>query len=392
MMRLYALIFVLVVVFRATFLGSEYPQLYYGTLLVYFVVETIRLLSHRSVRINIGGVLFMLIGLLSLCLNHVSPVFRSEMRLTGFLFLMGVVGPLNDSQSSLRFKHLVFDYLRYALWLVTLASFALFFTRVPFAFEHGFNGVMSHSMTLSPVAALGVIYCIDSLSTSRNRAVRVLIVVIMTICAVTMLWSASRGAVGACVVAAYGFIICKYWHQWRRIVKVTLLLTVLIGVVVVWNPFSVLNNIQDKNVNRIEMEDYTAGRVEMWKDRMADFRYSPIYGVGFAAMRSTANSRIDYAEGVVEPGSGWLSILGSMGLLGLVVFACLLFRPLFGITARMPQYAVSAAMLLFFGVHILIEGYSIAFGNPLCVMMWLSIGMGNALMKKRKMLIQNGIR
>jgi O-antigen ligase len=128
----------------------------------------------------------------------------------------------------------------------------------------------------------------------------------------------------------------------------------------------------EKKIERRE-DSMTSGREMMWMDRIADFEDSPFIGVGFSSMKEINNSKIDVDSGTVEPGSGWLMVLSSMGLLGFITYLVLIINPIIRIWKNHANCFLPVAIAFFFIIHTLVEGYITSFGSALCAIMWLNI-------------------
>ena len=116
-----------------------------------------------------------------------------------------------------------------------------------------------------------------------------------------------------------------------------------------------------------------SGKIE---NRIDEFLQSPIYGIGF----SSTKYNIDIHEnGNIEPGSSWLYILSTTGIIGFVLI-CRLFR-LYSFRSKKGHRSfcefnneLEIGLFAFFGIHMLFEGYVFAAGNLTCILLWLIIG------------------
>lgn len=95
-------------------------------------------------------------------------------------------------------------------------------------------------------------------------------------------------------------------------------------------------------------------------------------------MKNDYNSKI-HIDGIFEPGSGWLLILSSLGILGFITFVILIIKPIIIMSLKMKvPFAYSnliVCILVFFIFHLLIEGYVLSTGGFLSFYIWLSIAM-----------------
>ena len=144
----------------------------------------------------------------------------------------------------------------------------------------------------------------------------------------------------------------------------------LIILIVEVNPKGILNNLYDKIEKREAIDNITSGRDLMWEDRIKDFKLSPIIGVGFANYVNITYSKVDMFTGEDEPGSGWLYLLSSLGLIGFVFYIIPIVRIFSKINRESP---ISYYFLIFFCIHSIVEGYLLSTGSLLGILMWMSI-------------------
>ena len=124
-----------------------------------------------------------------------------------------------------------------------------------------------------------------------------------------------------------------------------------------------------------EYQEQTGGtsRDGLWSDRMAEFKSSPLIGVGFGAHGVGEDKEVS----TVETGGGWISILAQTGILGLVLaisIICKAFTPIRKIRQDNSMMVIYAAYF-FFIVHSIVEGYMFQGGWYLCLIFWMVIGL-----------------
>ena len=117
-------------------------------------------------------------------------------------------------------------------------------------------------------------------------------------------------------------------------------------------------------------------RGELWEYRIAEFRSSPVLGIGFQQQRLY---REDSNGEFIEPGSGYLAIVAMTGTVGAIGFIGLLLRISLSLYTRNSSIPDRYKDLLrgwtaFFAFHLVIEGYIFACGSLLCFLFWLTIG------------------
>ena len=125
-------------------------------------------------------------------------------------------------------------------------------------------------------------------------------------------------------------------------------------------------------------------REKLWNARLDEFRDSPVYGVGFSAQR-IITSEATLLTGKVEPGTSYGAVFAMTGVLGGSIFLYILLQAIFN--KRKTSLSLPQAYLVFFAIHMFVEGYVFAGGSPLCFIFWLCIGAACAM--KRSPQLQN---
>lgn len=120
-------------------------------------------------------------------------------------------------------------------------------------------------------------------------------------------------------------------------------------------------------------ETGNTSRDAVWADRMAEFKSSPLIGVGFGAHGVGNEKEVSR----VETGGGWISILSQTGIIGLLLALSIIFKaftPIRKIRQDRSMICIYAAYF-FFIVHSIVEGYMFQGGWYLCLIFWMVIGL-----------------
>lgn len=134
----------------------------------------------------------------------------------------------------------------------------------------------------------------------------------------------------------------------------------------------------------IEAGGLASSREIHWQTRIEEFKTSPFMGIGFASVSTTMEgSTFDITSGQVETGSSWLSVLSMMGIFGFVVFIVLFIKTL-RVLYRLAEVdiryiAYLTALLVFWMIHMMAEGYILGAGGFLFFNVWLLLGYIHAL-------------
>ena len=115
-------------------------------------------------------------------------------------------------------------------------------------------------------------------------------------------------------------------------------------------------------------------RQSMWEMRLDEFKSSPMCGIGFA----TISNPTEFARerGVIEAGSGWLSVLSQTGILGGV---CMLFMLIPNILFLFRNKNTSYSFIWLVGLCVIFlispisEAYITTVGAVLCCLFWLTL-------------------
>ena len=129
----------------------------------------------------------------------------------------------------------------------------------------------------------------------------------------------------------------------------------------------------------------TLTRNGLWQDRIREFKAFPVFGVGFSTVNMEyvrAEDKVNQKSGMVEPGSGWLFLLSSMGLVGFLSFFIPFTYSMYSLFRResvgLNGYFLGSLLFLFF-FHLFFEGYLMASGAYLCFFLWLLLSECNKL-------------
>ena len=242
----------------------------------------------------------------------------------------------------------------------------------------GYSGLTAHSMVISPLAGICLLYSFYRLYLSETRLEHYREAAYICTCFLVLLLSGSRGALGATVVGVAVFYIRLYRHQMGKLLQIGLFsLLLIIATSAIWWPYT--ERLRDKVVSSSENGGQMATRERIWQDRLDEFTAYPIFGVGFASYNLDyiqSEHTIDRRTGIIEPGTSWLFLLSSLGLYGflsfLIPFAYIVYKLFTDMDTGLNGGLLCSIMILF-SVHMLTEGYVIASGVYLCFLLWLCL-------------------
>lgn len=236
-----------------------------------------------------------------------------------------------------------------------------------------FSGYCDQPMWLAAAAAVSTIFCAYLVfEQKKKKRMQQYFYIVLLLCSiyVTMISgsrSAFLAAMGAMCIVLYLLVKNKV-----RLIKYVISTAV---VVLVLSPILFNRKTSGAMMAKQESQEETGNtsRDGLWSDRMAEFKSSPLIGVGFGAHGVGDEKEV----GTVETGGGWISILSQTGILGLVLAISIIFKaftPIRKIRQDNSMMVIYAAYF-FFIVHSIVEGYMFQGGWYLCLIFWMVIGL-----------------
>lgn len=236
-----------------------------------------------------------------------------------------------------------------------------------------FSGFCDQPMWLAAAAAVSTIFCAYLVFMQKKKhLMQQYFYVILLLCSiyVTMISgsrSAFLAAMGAMSVVLYLLVKNK-----ARLIKYVISAA---AVALALSPIFLSRKTFGAMLVKQEYQEAVGGtsRDELWSDRMAEFKSSPLIGVGFGAHGVGDNKEV----GRVETGGGWISILAQTGIIGLILAMSIIFKaftPIRKIRQDNSMMVIYAAYF-FFIVHSIVEGYMFQGGWYLCLIFWMVIGL-----------------
>ena len=236
-----------------------------------------------------------------------------------------------------------------------------------------FSGYCDQPMWLAAAAAVSTIFCAYLVFVQeKKKRLQQYFYIILLLCSVyvTMI-SGSRSAFLA-AMGATGVVLYLLVKNKGRLIKYVVSAT---AVILVLSPIFLDRRTFGAMMAKQEYQEQTGGtsRDGVWSDRMAEFKSSPLIGVGFGAHGVGEDKEVS----TVETGGGWISILAQTGILGLVLAISIIFKaftPIRKIRQDNSMMCIYAAYF-FFIVHSIVEGYMFQGGWYLCLIFWMVIGL-----------------
>lgn len=358
--------------------------------LYYCIIILIAMLSIiRGKRINVILLLFPLCLLIGLIINLPPSYFRSWERFGAFMMLYIATMPVFSSKALNKMHLQLFRTLLIISVIIGVGSFLAYFLGINLMRRGGeadfgvdevgkFGGLACHSMILGPLAAITTSVLTHKSMISVNRKKKIVYCILAIISACSMFLSASRGSVLSCLVSLLVLVIVNCYGKTSKLIKTIIIsITIIVASFPVYAPILVAVIAKQEFNNRAG--GATSSRAQRWEHRLIEFSDNPIFGIGFSSMDPQYSKEFDKVTGVMEPGSSWLVILSQTGLVcAIIIFGVVIkvFRSLYKLATKQKQAysALLLAILSFFTVHFIAEGYIYAAGSFLCLMFWTTLG------------------
>lgn len=336
--------------------------------------------NRKKTLINPYIITLILYLALNIIVCNPHQIFMSWQRLFLFIIVLTIASPLFINRVAYLFRRYCIIWGQLLCIIISAVSFVCYFIDINLMTYEGkyledyeyigghFSGITNQSMMLGPIAGISVLSLLcDFFSFKKTKKWSLLI-----ICTGTLLFSASRAAIVATLIGVICALLIQRRNKKHFMRKTIVPLVVLLMLFPLWD--SALNGIRQKNASRADSGRFES-RTDKFEGRLHEFASSPIFGIGYGVIRL---SRLHTLSNVsIEPGSSWLGILSMTGIIGFVIFFLFYFK-CWTIVRRneldIQQKAFLMALLSFFAVNMIFEGYIYAGGSPLCLLVWLVLG------------------
>ena len=320
--------------------------------------------------------IFFIYLVLNVYITDPPVYFFSKLRLGLFIILLLGVSPIIENHIIRYFRFNLYQIFFYFCIPVSVISFFCYFLGINFvhtAYEFNdllngkFGGLFKHSMILGPLSACSTIILVW-MALNKNKSAWIL--AFLTFGAV--LFSASRAALISVIGALISFGLTTSNKIFGSIKTIFIISLLTFASYPLWE--TILEPIQSKSER-----DYNGATFDSRQDkveaRVQEIKEEPILGQGFSAIDPTLDNFGDFENGRVEPGSSWLAVFSMTGIIGLLFFVLICIKAIKDILrARSVYKSLFIALLVFFLIHLIVEGYVYAAGSPLCFLFWLTIG------------------
>lgn len=318
------------------------------------------------------------IGLSLLILNP-PAVFSPWSRYALFVAVMSIASPVFQSPNLRRFRRVCLKSILTMCVVISIISFVFYFLGINFMkytadlefSERGglFGGLTNHSIVLGIISGIGTCLLVYKGLTHNWKWLFLAVP-----CFGSLLFSASRGALGATIIGALSITIMTNRLRMFKTKLWAILPVVILGMWYVATHTGVLSGLESKMSDR-GTSTLLSSREEKINYRLEEFKSSPLIGIGFSTISLDGGDAVNLSTGTIEPGSSWFSLLSMTGIIGAIFFITILIK---GYKVQMKQKSQQSILLIgllsFFSISLFSEGYIFAAGSPLCYFLWLLLG------------------
>ncbi|MDE6150608.1 MAG: O-antigen ligase family protein [Prevotella sp.] len=236
-----------------------------------------------------------------------------------------------------------------------------------------FSGFCDQPMWLAAASAVSTVYCAYLVFSQTRKTKKQLfsyILLLLSSIYITMV-SGSRSA----FVAAMGAVCVVLYLLVKNKIRLIKYIASAVVVGLLLSPIFLSRETMGAMLAKQEYQEVVGrtSRDYVWQDRMAEFKSSPLIGVGFGAHGVGDDKEV----GRVETGGGWISILSQTGIIGLILALSIILKAFTPIRKIRQDISMTCiyAIYFFFCVHSIVEGYMFQGGWYLCLIFWMVIGL-----------------
>lgn len=254
-----------------------------------------------------------------------------------------------------------------------------------------FSGFANYAMWTSCAAAMSTLFFVSMAfrNSLQNKILKYFCYLMILVSLYITLIAASRSAFFLSLFCSLVIIALQSQRSLNFIRNM-----IIIGITTFFfAPFLMENSgamMHKKNGLEITVEN--TSRDALWSQRIAEFKSSPILGIGFAAHGIGKNKQV----GRNESGGSFISVLAQTGIVGFILILFIWFSAIM-LPSRVgnnPNMILLYSSFIFMSIHSIIEGYMFQAGWYMCLIIWLVVGVmieHKTLSKKYPQLMKENI-
>ena len=357
-------------------IGNVGYVLYYP---VMFVVAAYCLFNAE--RISYISVSYIVVCFLSIILNEIPSFYSIEFRFIGFVILLIAFSPLVNSRNIALLRLRLLYFVTIFCVILVVLNFILFQAGGLSEMQmkvYSRTGVYFGTTANNEFATLGAIsimYIITFLVSffKRVRIIEFIVWLSLLFCCISMMLIASSRTAFIGTIISIVFIAVYANRDNLKRLPITIIILLAFFVLAFFlfsdNMRGIIEYKQSGDMSSVNIDS----RESMWGARFEEFKSSPIFGIGFATISNP--TKFAQNSGIIEAGSGWLSIISQTGILGAVcILSMLVPNILFLLRNRDKSYCFLwlVGLNTIFLVSPISEAYITTVGAVLCCLFWLN--------------------
>lgn len=249
-----------------------------------------------------------------------------------------------------------------------------------------FLGFCSHAMWTSAAAAISAVFFMSiAFRKSEKKLIKIFCFGMVVLSLYIVVLSGSRSSF-VLALACSSLIVKMQSNKISTLIRNLVIVTIA---VFAFTPFIMRNSkAMFQKLNAFEVTVENTSRDVLWTQRMAEFRSSPLIGIGFAAHGVGADKKV----GRNESGGGYISVLAQTGIIGMSFIVIIMLSAFMmpNKIGKNPNTILVYCIFIFMAIHSIVEGYMFQGGWYLCLIIWLIIGVmieHKDLIRKNKWLL-----
>lgn len=352
---------------------------YFACLSINFVY----LFSNNGSKYNQAFIFLYFVLFINVLVIDIPDFFKPQMRLGLFLLMTATTASLFESQNAVNFRRYIFKYMTLGFVVLSIGSFFAFFLGINMM--HGlvdmsdyssystnggwFGGLTRHSMLLGPISMIASLFFFTLYLENKKR----IYIALLFMCIMSAVMASSRAAIlGVVAALLYSLLVLKIDVVMKQRVIALLIICGLATLPIYDIVFAGIINKEQKRKETTEVLDSRQAKFDY---RIAEFKSSPLLGVGFCAIDINGDDQYSSNNGQIEPGTSHLAVLSMTGMLGMLAYLIILYQAYKNASgAYTPHSRFILLCFIAIFVHAWFEGYVFSAGGPLCFTYWLIIG------------------
>lgn len=312
--------------------------------------------------------------LLFLLLCYISTMVSGlwDYRIFIFTGIILFMSPILSSSRNFRMRARYLEYSLYVFPIVSLISLYCYFAGINMMSSTGdvswdFSALFYHSMWLGAANGLSNVVLMWLISQSKDNLHKVLLSMWLLASIFLSVVSGSRAALAASLIAMF-YMIYITSPNIKKLSK-----SIVLSMAILFTTYPLYYGYADRILSKFEYqkENNTTSRDGVFEMRRLDFIASPIIGVGFSVGHHPKDRTL--VLGRIESGSGWLSVVCQIGLLGILVLLYIVIKSYMRVRRMIRRdrfLQLLCPVFLFLSAHSCFEGYILTSGYYLCILFW----------------------